>query len=107
MGDASGSRAMCHTLCTGGVYQFVWDGALSLLLNFEHKCGNTVTVCVPGMHRWAFGVWGWCERMSLISNLTFGAIISATDPVSLDGSYIIFESSSLTRREQVQWEIVC
>ncbi|MEW5307436.1 MAG: hypothetical protein WDW36_009833 [Sanguina aurantia] len=45
--------------------------------------GTTVSTFVVGVMMWAFGVWGWCERLSLISNLTFGAIISATDPVTV------------------------
>ncbi len=36
---------------------------------------------LPPSPRWAFGTWGWCYKMGLLENLTFGALISATDPV--------------------------
>ncbi|KAG2443286.1 hypothetical protein HYH02_009356 [Chlamydomonas schloesseri] len=45
--------------------------------------GTTISCFTIGLMMWAFGVWGWCYPMPLLANLTFGALISATDPVTV------------------------
>ncbi|KAG2443406.1 hypothetical protein HXX76_001764 [Chlamydomonas incerta] len=45
--------------------------------------GTTISCFTIGLMMWAFGVWGWCFKMPLLANLTFGALISATDPVTV------------------------
>ncbi|GLI71288.1 hypothetical protein VaNZ11_016422, partial [Volvox africanus] len=45
--------------------------------------GTTISCFVVGIMMWLFGLWGWCHSMPLLANLTFGALISATDPVTV------------------------
>ncbi|KAG2492799.1 hypothetical protein HYH03_008959 [Edaphochlamys debaryana] len=45
--------------------------------------GTTISCFTIGLMMWAFGQWGWCYQMSFLANLTFGALISATDPVTV------------------------
>lgn len=45
--------------------------------------GTTVSTFVIGLAMWAGGIWGLCYSMSLLKNLVFGAIVSATDPVTV------------------------
>ncbi|KAL6759442.1 Sodium/hydrogen exchanger family-domain-containing protein [Haematococcus lacustris] len=45
--------------------------------------GTTISTFVVGLFMWGMGVAGWCEQLSLLENLAFGAIISATDPVTV------------------------
>ncbi|GLC38121.1 hypothetical protein PLESTF_000318100 [Pleodorina starrii] len=54
-------------------------GALSLYA----FAGTTISCFVVGLIMWAFGQWGWCYSMPLLANLIFGALISATDPVTV------------------------
>lgn len=44
--------------------------------------GTTISTFVIGLMMWGFGAAGWCYHMGAIYNLMFGALISATDPVS-------------------------
>ncbi|PNW87467.1 hypothetical protein CHLRE_02g144550v5 [Chlamydomonas reinhardtii] len=45
--------------------------------------GTTISTFVVGLIMWGFGRQGWCYQMTLLENLTFGALISATDPVTV------------------------
>ncbi|KAG2435823.1 hypothetical protein HXX76_007018 [Chlamydomonas incerta] len=45
--------------------------------------GTTISTFVVGLIMWGFGRQGWCYEMTLLENLTFGALISATDPVTV------------------------
>ncbi len=51
--------------------------------------GTTISTFVVGYMMWGFGVLGWCYKMPALYALTFGAIVSATDPVAV---LAVFES---------------
>ncbi len=51
--------------------------------------GTTISTFSIGYMMWIFGVLGWCYSMPALYCLTFGAIISATDPVAV---LAVFES---------------
>ncbi|KAG2502023.1 hypothetical protein HYH03_000517 [Edaphochlamys debaryana] len=47
--------------------------------------GTTIASFGTGLLMWGFGLAGWCYKMQggLLANLVFGALISATDPVTV------------------------
>ncbi|GFR52219.1 hypothetical protein Agub_g14669 [Astrephomene gubernaculifera] len=94
-----GARLAAAVAFKGGIFFYVllpvimFDAGYSLdtrmfIRNLGSVCafafaGTTISCFVVGLMMWAFGEWGWCFRMPLLHNLTFGALISATDPVTV------------------------
>jgi len=45
--------------------------------------GTFASTFVVGGICWQAGQWGWCYPLSMLASLTFGSLISATDPVTV------------------------
>ncbi|GIL79960.1 hypothetical protein Vretifemale_9195, partial [Volvox reticuliferus] len=98
-GAGVGARLAAAVAFKGGIFFYIllptimFDAGYSLdtrmfVKNVGSLClyafaGTTISCFVVGLMMWSFGLWGWCHSMPLLANLTFGALISATDPVTV------------------------
>lgn len=72
----------CESTCTHA-HSFTLPHSLRFLLNagciFNTAfVGTTISTFVIGLMQWAFGLAGIAYKMSLLHNLVFGALLSAT-----------------------------